>query len=167
MDEVIALIEQTRDFVDFYTVEHLKLPKDNAAICKSLLSRMEGLKVRLVSKGREYEFDTETKLANIAKIKEVANGVKVGCGDNDLHILSDCLNCCGVDLMPKAFSNWYKYNSMYIKMTGKRDVWKPNANCNECWNGDCVIKGFTKMEQYTDKAFIKQYGHPQQLTLNL
>ena len=166
MDEVIALIEETRDIVDFYTVEHLKLPKDNASMCKSLLERMNDMSVMLVSKGREYEFDAQTKLANIAKIKEAAKGVKIGCGDNDQHILSDCLNCCGIDLMPKAFKNWFKYNSMYIKMTGKRDVWQPSANCNECWNGDCVINGFTTMKQYTDKAYIEQYGHPNQLTLD-
>ena len=168
INEVLLLVEKTRDYVDYYTVEHLKLPKDNSALCSSLLKKLGGAKinVRLVSKGREYEFDSATKRKNIELIKQ-ATTVKIGCGDNELHVLSDSLNCCGIDTMPKAFRNWYKYNSMYIKMTGDRSVWQPQANCNECWNGDCVIKGFTKMKQYTDKAFREQYGDPNQLTLSL
>lgn len=164
MDEVLKLIKETENYVDFYTVEHLKLPVDNAQVCKELLLKMRGIKTQLVAKGREYEFDSNTKRKNIETIKN-ATKVKIGCGDNDLHALSDSLNCCGIDTMPKAFSNWLKYNSMYIKMTGDRSQWSPSANCNECWNGDCVIKGFTTMKQYVDKAYIQQYGDPNQLTL--
>ena len=166
MEEVEKLIKASENYVDYYTVEHLKLPVDNADVCKRLLQKMYGVKTQLVAKGREYEFDSVTKRKNIEYIKSITN-VKIGCGDNDLHVLSDSLNCCGIDTMPKAFKNWLKYNSMYIKMTGDRTQWSPSENCNSCFNGDCVIKGFTTMSQYVDKAYAAQYGDPNQLTLDL
>lgn len=166
MDEVEKLIKASENYVDYYTVEHLKLPVDNAAACKRLLEKMKGVDTRLVASGREYEFDVMTKRKNIEYIKSLTN-VKIGCGDNDLHALSDSLNCCGIDTMPKAFSNWMKYNSMYIKMTGDRSQWSPQSNCNECLNGDCMIKGFTKMSQYVDKSYMAQYGNPNQGVLDL
>ena len=130
------------------------------------IEKMKGVDTRLVASGREYEFDVMTKRKNIEYIKSLTN-VKIGCGDNDLHALSDSLNCCGIDTMPKAFSNWMKYNSMYIKMTGDRSQWSPQSNCNECLNGDCMIKGFTKMSQYVDKSYMAQYGNPNQGVLDL
>ena len=169
IDECLRLIEASRDMVDYYTVEHLKVPIDNKALADSLLKKLADSKISatLCATGREWEFDSRTKIANIERIKAACKGVPVGCGDNDLHIMSDSKNCCGIDLMPKAFKNWLKYNSMYIKMTGDRSQWSPKANCNECWNGDCVIKGFTTMKQYVDKAFAKQYGDESQMTLDL
>lgn len=164
MDEVLCLIKNTEHLVNFYTVEHLKLPVDNASACKRLLAKMPHILVNFKPRGREYEFPTDIKIRNIETIKRSTN-VKIGCGDNDIHILSDCLNCCGVDMMPKAFSNWLKYNSMYLKMTGDRSVWSPKKNCHGCLNGDCVIKGLNQMKQYVDRAYNKQYGNPNQLTL--
>lgn len=166
INEVLLLIEHTQDFVDYYTVEHLKLPLDNSVVCNRLIKKLNGMCVQLVAKGREYEFDTKTKIDNINRIKD-ATHVKIGCGDNELHTMSDSLNCCGIDTMPKSFSNWLKYNSMYIKMTGDRNVWIPKQNCNACFNGACVIKGFSTMKQYVDKAYNEQYGNPNQLTLDL
>jgi DNA repair photolyase len=166
MEEVEKLIKASDKYVDYYTIEHLKLPVDNAKARDRLLGKMHGVKTCLVAKGREYEFDSTTKRKNIEYIKSLTN-VKIGCGDNDFHFLSDSLNCCGIDTMPPSFSNWLKYNTMYIKMTGDRTQWSPSSNCNECWNGSCVIKGFTTMKQYTDKAYIKQYGHPDQMLLDL
>lgn len=166
MEEVEKLIKASEQYVDYFTVEHLKLPADNAEVCKRLLVKMYGTDTRLVAKGREFEFDSNTKRKNIEYIKSITN-VKIGCGDNDLHVLSDSLNCCGIDTMPKAFSNWLKYNSMYIKMTGDRTQWSPSANCNVCFNSACIVKGFTQMKQYVDKAYNEQYGNPNQLILDL
>lgn len=165
INEVLSLIQETQDYVDYFTVEHLKMPIDNANACKRLLKKINGVNARLIAKGREYEFDTTTKRENIAKIKS-STKVKIGVGDNDLHHLSDTLNCCGIDAMPKSFKNWLKYNTMYIRMTGKRDAWSPISNCNNCLNGDCVIKGFTQMKQYVDNYYEEQYGIKEQLTLN-
>lgn len=165
MEEVLELIKNSDSYVDYYTVEHLKLPLDNSKVCNELIARLNNIKVGLVAKGREYEFDTHTKLLNIQKIK-AATKVKIGCGDNELHALSDSLNCCGIDLMPPAFSNWFKYNSMYIKMTGDRSQWVAKQNCEMCFNGACVRKKFRGvMKDYVDNYFIKNYGDEHQLLL--
>lgn len=163
IDEVLLLIENSEEYVDYYTVEHLKLPLDNKRQLKDLSERL-GKPIPVIASGREYEFDSKIKLENINRIKQSTN-VKIGCGDNDLHILSDSLNCCGIDTMPESFKNWFKYNSMYIKMTGDREQWKPKSNCNQCFNGACVKKGFSTMEQYTDRYYIEHYGDDKQLKL--
>ena len=163
IEECIELIRHSEKYVDYYTVEHLKLPLDNAMQFKALCLKL-GKPFRLVAKGREYEFDSELKMNNIDRIKSCTN-VKIGCGDNDLHILSDSLNCCGIDTMPKAFQNWLKYNTMYIKMTGDRSGWYPKNNCNQCFNSTCIKPGFTTMKHYVDHAYVKQYGTDNQMSL--
>lgn len=163
IDEVLALIKATDSFVDYYTVEHLKLPLDNRKQLDKIVSKLKKA-FPLVARGREYEFDARIKLANIEAIKRMTK-VKIGCGDNDMHTLSDSLNCCGIDTMPEAFNNWLKYNAMYIKMTGDRTQWRPQTNCNQCLNGACVIKGYSRVEHYVDKYYLEHYGDDNQLTL--
>jgi len=162
--EAISLIKATDKYVDYYTIEHLKLPSDNRLMMDTMMPLISDLKVGLISKGREYEFSGKEKLKNIKLIKSITK-VKIGCGDNDFHILSDSLNCCGIDVMPKAFNNWIKYNSMYIKMTGDRKQWYPKKNCNGCFNSSCIVKGYDNIKQYTDRHYIKQYGEPAQVEL--
>ena len=165
IDEVIELIKHSDEYVDYYTIEHLKLPLDNKKMCEKLIGKMNGLNVMFVAKGREYEFDSRKKLENIEKIKK-ATKVKIGCGDNEFHILSDSLNCCGIDTMPKAFENWFKYNSMYIKMTGDRSQWVAKSDCSSCFNGACVRRMFQgRMKDYTDNYYNKTYGNDAQLSL--
>lgn len=162
--EAEAVVLNTQEYVDYYTLEHLKIALDNKEVRDELLRKITGLDVRLIPKGREYEFDIATKIANIQRIKDITN-VKIGCGDNDLHTMSDSLNCCGIDTMTESFKNWFKYNSMYIKMTGDRSQWSPKSNCNNCFNGACVKKGFSTMKQYTDRYYNEQYGDDAQLLL--
>lgn len=166
IEEVLELVRNSQDYVDYYTVEHLKIALDNKEVREELIGKIKGMNVKLMPKGREYEFDGRTKLENIQRIKDITN-VKIGCGDNELHTMSDSLNCCGVDTMPEAFKNWFKYNSMYIKMTGDRTQWNPKSNCNACFNGACVKKGFYTMKQYTDLYYRNNYGDDNQLTLDL
>jgi DNA repair photolyase len=164
INEVVELIKQTEKLVNYYTIEHLKLPSDNNAMMKIIIPLLHDNPVKLISKGREYEFGGAEKLKNIKLIKSITN-VKIGCGDNDFHTMSDSLNCCGIDTMPEAFNNWMKYNSMYIKMTGDRDVWFPKNNCNGCFNSTCIVKGFKTMNQYTDKYYNNLYGNDLQTEL--
>lgn len=163
IEEVLALIKETEKFVDYYTVEHLKLPLDNREKLKALVQNLD-MQIPLVARGREYEFDTRVKLKNIEQIKK-ATSVKIGCGDNDLHHMSDSLNCCGVDTMPEPFKNWMKYNAMYIKMTGDRTQWFPKQNCNQCLNGACVVPGLSRVDQYVERYYISAYGDDMQLNL--
>ena len=169
--QVIRLIEKTQNIVDYYTIEHLKLTKMNIDIYNAMLPRLKkwiGNEVAYFAMGGkneiEYELPYEMKLNNIEKIKKITN-IKIGCGDNSLHEKSDSLNCCGVDTMPIAFNNWLKYNSMYIAMTGKNDVWYPKCNCNGVFNSGCIIDGFNNVKQYTDKYYYERFGRPEQQKL--
>jgi len=162
INEALELIKLTQDYVNYYTIEHLKLPLDNKKMMNIIMPLISNIKYRLKATGREYEFSSDDKLKNINLIKSITK-VKIGCGDNEFHILSDSLNCCGIDTMPKAFNNWLKYNSMYIKMTGDRNQYCPAKTCNQI-NGSCMIKGF-KNRDYVNKYYIDLYGHPDQQTL--
>ena len=166
MEEVIGLVKETDGLVDYFTIEHLKIPTDNKQVSTSIFEKLSkmNLNVKLVPKGREYEFDCNVKRKNIALIQEIAE-TPVGCGDNEFHTLSESLNCCGIDKMPKAFGNWMKYNTMYIKMTGDRSQWFPKNNCNACFVSHCIKQGFSQMNQYVDSAYVSQYGDPNQLSL--
>lgn len=157
--EVIELIKNTQDIVDYYTVEHLKLPVGGTGMYdtyKQIAQTISDYGINFVRRGNEFEFDTESKKKNIELIKSITN-VKVGCGDNELHTLSDSLNCCGVDTMPPAFENWLKYNSMYIQMTGDRDVWYPTNSCNNSIFSKQRIPGITSVVPYVERHIKKMY----------
>ena len=157
--EVVELVENTQDIVDYYTVEHLKLPVGGANMYetyKQVAQTISEYKINFMRRGNEFEFDTESKRKNIELIKSITK-VKIGCGDNDLHLLSDSFNCCGVDTMPPAFENWMKYNSMYIKMTGDRDVWYPTNSCNNSIFSKQRIPGNTSVVPYVERHIKKMY----------
>lgn len=156
INEVIDLIVHSDEYVNYYTVEHLKLPIDNTLVFKELAPLIKNSRLVLMGKGREYEFETKIKFENIQLIK-ASTKVKIGVGDNDLHTLSDSLNCCGVDCMPKAFSNWIKYNSMYIKMTGDKTQFYPKQNCHHCFYSKMQIKG-NNYKDYVDRYYKNTYG---------
>lgn len=164
INEALQLIKATEAYVNYYTVEHLKIAIDNKHIAEMMFNQLNKMNIPLICKGREWEFSGEVKRRNIQLIKD-STKVKIGCGDNDFHVLSDSLNCCGIDTMPEAFNNWMKYNSMYIKMTGDRSQWYPKNNCNGCFNSTCIIKGYSNMKQYTDKYYNELYGHDDQLLM--
>jgi len=164
IDEACKLIVEVEDVVNYITIEHLKIPMDNKVMFNKLISVLGEKNFRLIPKGREYEFEGRVKNENIKRIKSMTD-VACGCGDNDFHILSDSLNCCGVDLMPEAFKNWMKYNSMFIKMTGNKTEWYPKNNCNGCFNSTCIKNGFNNVKQYTDNYYHDLYGDDNQMKL--
>jgi DNA repair photolyase len=164
ISEALRLIGETDRFVDYYTVEHLKLPSDNTYMMRNLLPLLHDVPEKLIPKGREWEFGGATKESNIARIKN-STKVRIGCGDNDFHTLSDSLNCCGIDTMPEAFGNWMKYNSMYIKMTGDRSQWFPKNDCTGCFNSTCVVTGMKSVKDYTERYYRKLYGDDHQSSL--
>lgn len=164
INEVLELIKLTENYVDYYTIEHLKIARDSTNIQKTMLHLIENMNVGLVAKFREYEFDSNTIYRNIQKIKNATN-VKIGCGDNAFHIMSDSFNCCGVDTMPTAFNNWMKYNTMYIKMTGDRNVWFPKRTCNGVFNSKLLTKGLHFVNEYVEEIYPRIYGDDRQQIL--
>lgn len=150
IDESIKLIKFIDDYVDFITVEHLKIPLDNKEIRELLFKLTNTSKSDYILTGREYELPTEVKIKNINIIKSISNS-KIGCGDNDLHHMSDSNNCCGIDKINQNFNNWIKYNSMYLNKTNDFEIWYPKNNCQQIFNSSC------RKKNYSFKDYVLEY----------
>ena len=147
IDEACKLVERISPIVDYITVEHIKVGNDNAN--KEFLLSKTGLELLdFVSLGREYELKTEIKERNVKLLKAISL-CPIGCGDNDLHELSDSDNCCGIDTINENFDGWLKYNSMFINKNDNKEVWYPLCNCSQCFNSECRKKDFS-FKDYVD-----------------
>ena len=150
IDEACEVVKTLSGIVDYITVEHIKIGNDNSNkvhLFKSMKLNPEEFK----SCGREYEFKTEIKKNNISLLKSISK-CPIGCGDNDLHELSDSNNCCGVDTINENFNSWIKYNAMYINQTNDKTQWYPKSNCSSCFNSEGRVKGWC-FKDYVD-AYI-------------
>jgi len=167
LDQADRVLAELYDVIDYCTIEHLKLPKFNDKIWGDVLKYLpDSYKALLRASPNkpEFELNSRAKLDNIEFLKKKYTKLKFGCGDNDLHQYSDSLNCCGVDTMPRAFENWLKYNSMYIKMTGDRSQWIPEGKINGCFLSDSLKSGW-KYKDYVDDYYNKLYGDDRQLSM--
>jgi len=167
IEEALTLVQATDRFVDYYTVEHLKLFKTNPELVKQIMPLLADKAYPLMDDGAKWAFETRAKLENIRALRAVTK-VPIGCGDNEIHQFSDSLNCCGMDLMPPAFANWFKYNSMYIKMTGDRTQWYPTGNCNLLLNSNLTRGGagrYATIKEAVDDYYLQIYGPDEQLRL--
>ena len=145
--EAYRLVENISGVVDYITVEHIKIGNDNSN--KEFLFKSIDLNPEdFVSVGREYELKTEIKRKNIELLKTISK-CPIGCGDNDLHELSDSNNCCGIDTINDNFNGWIKYNSMYISKTKDNSQWFPKCNCSACFNSECRKNGYS-FKNYVD-----------------
>ena len=152
IEHAIDVVNELSGIVNYITVEHIKIGNDNANK-KQMFIDMELDPKDFKSCGREYEFITDIKRDNILKLKAISK-CPIGCGDNDLHELSDSNNCCGVDTINENFNGWIKYNSMYINKTGDKTQWYPECNCHGCFNSECQIKGYS-FKDYVDEYMSK------------
>lgn len=146
IEEVELLLTNAKDIPSYITVEHLKLPSDNNAELSKLAKNVD---IENYSASpytmRNLELRRNLKVQNIERVKKIAHkyGVKVGVGDNDLHHLSDTRNCCGIDTIGGAFSNYLKYNLTYF-VTGEQEdidlMFTPNSSIDGCfYSGDTNI----------------------------
>lgn len=138
LDEALALVKYAGELgaVDYITVEHLKIALDNKKVLKIFES--EAMKTEYyipLTGARNYEVQPSVKEKNFKAICDLANsyGIKVGCGDNDMHHLTQSRCCCGIDTIPGGkFDNWMKYNLTYFS-TGEYDLndeeamWTPST----------------------------------------
>ena len=123
INEGMILAEKAGDCIDYLIVEHLKIAKNNDDLAKRFLEDYKNTQYYQPPWGQYKLVLPKIKEDNFNKIAEIANkyGVKVGCGDNDLHHISQSRCCCGVDTIPsKAFDNWLKYNLTYF-VTGSNE----------------------------------------------
>lgn len=162
MEQVEKLITATKDYVDFYTAEHLKVPMDSKELRELFKDIMENNNYKKGKYSRHYELPTERKIENIEKIKELAHPVKVGSADNDCHHLSSdgVRSCCGVDTIGKEFDNYIKYNTGYF-ISGeynKDNIWFPKNSIRKCCNGDSIVDGLYTMKEYVTLFENKYYG---------
>lgn len=167
LSEAEKILDYCNSYINFCTVEHLKLPKMNDKVWAKVLDCLDfeyKSNLRSTPDKPEFELNNMVKLKNINHLKGKFPNLKFGCGDNDLHEYSDSLNCCGIDTMPASFGNWLKYNSMYIKMTGDKNVWVPQKSCSGCFNSGSVVKGYA-FKDYVDAYYLNKYGCDDQLKL--
>ena len=159
IEGAVELTKRISDTIDYITVEHLKISNDNRELAKFLFSNSPYKISDYKSTGRSYELKTHIKKENIEQIKAVSK-CPIGCGDNDLHEMSDSYCCCGIDTINENFNNWLKYNQMNINMTGSHDWWAPEGNVHSSFNGECVRKGYN-YKDYVDE-YIKK-GPPDKI----
>lgn len=168
----LDVVNKTGDIVDGITIEHLKIPNDNHAKFKLLseLSVDNGIKSVFKCNGREYEFQTTIKEKNILKIKKLNKKCKILVGDNDCRMLSDGVNCCGLEYCPDSFKNWIKCNSMYMKKIGITNEWAPKTKVKK--RGDFgyginweLLHGDNDYKWYVMKNYRALYGDPDQYNL--
>jgi hypothetical protein len=165
IDECCGLVRYLCDnaLVDMITVEHLKLIQTNGQMCKELFPLVSG-KIPFVQVYNEYRVRDDVRVANIERIKSIST-VPVGVGDDVLHHMSDTLNCCGLDIMPEAFYNWHKYNTMYIGKTGDVGVYCSEKDCNRCFNPNRQKAGCVTMKDYVDLEMNKHSTTQDELCL--
>ena len=77
---------------------------------KKIFEPIDKTKYYKPSSMRNLELKKEYKIENVEKIKNVLKHTKIGCGDNDIHYLSDSNCCCGIDTINENFNNYLKYN---------------------------------------------------------
>ena len=133
VEQAKKIIVELNDTVDYFTVEHLKIPIDNKKIRELFEAYLQKDRYAMITGfGRSLELNKEQKVKNIEYLKQFAKK-PIGCGDNDIHYLSDSRCCCGVDLIGGSFSNWMRYNSTYF-CTGEvsedelTHLWKPSGS---------------------------------------
>ena len=105
-----------------------------------------------------YELNSEIKLNNILKAKNIIHkyGMSFGSGDNDFHHLSDNFCCCGVPEDRSEFSNIYKGNIGYAAYKSLKtgtvsfscidEEWQPKGSVREYINSDCRINNLNNIK---------------------
>lgn len=157
VEEAKNLILTLNGVVDYFTVEHLKIPVDNKHI-RALFEPIDKEIYKRTSSLRSYELIKEKKVENINYLKQFTT-TPIGCGDNDIHYMSDSRCCCGVDMMPGAFKNYLKYNLTYF-CTGdcnKEELWCPQSSIKSIFNSDTQRSyGCEKFSEFTDE-YCRRY----------
>ena len=157
LEQAIKVCKAVDGIADFIVLEHLKIPVDNKSMRKLFTNTLDMSKYSAGNNMRNYELDKSIKISNINKIKEVVKYTPIGCGDNDLHYLTQGRNCCGLDkIKSPKFSNWLKYNLTYFTTQDKDDtenmeeLYIPQGNVSSCLNPHTRLNGITDFKTYTD-----------------
>lgn len=155
LNETIELIDYIKDYVDFITVEHLKIPLSQKYEDRMKFMSKLGIDAAEYKPRHGHLKKPYTLLLNdIKEIKKVYNG-KLGVGDNEILTETTGLNCCGLDYMPDAFNNWIKYNYLTIAKTNSKEHWYPKSRIN---TGIVSTGKFLKHDKNdTIKVYVDEY----------
>lgn len=166
IDEAIKVVNAVNDYVNYITVEHLKIPTDNYQVRELFADVKSKYPFVKPKKSRNYELTTKFKLKNVNKIKAIAK-CPVGCADNDLHEYSDSKCCCGIDCINSNFDNYLKYNTCYFDVckrqgieVDKNSLYIPKNSCKKCMNGDYIVKDLYRINEYVDKYISETSDTP-------
>ena len=147
-------------------VEHLRIPTNFDKKALSNLStvlgidildyyRRNGMQINRVN----YELPPEIKIPNIVRFRSRAHevGLTFGCGDNDLHHLSDDDCCCGVKRLD-GFEKIYRGSFLtalmscnsdgYVRFETIKEAWQPDGSIREHLNSDCRTPGYRRPIEY-------------------
>lgn len=151
--------------VKHVTLEHLRIPTNSKLSTR--MSLWNALGVNLLETYRNlgikhsrinYELNSEIKLNNILKAKNIIHkyGMSFGSGDNDFHHASDYFCCCGVSADRSEFSNIYKGNIGYAAYKSLKtgtvsfscidEEWQPKGSVREYINSDCRINNLNNIK---------------------
>ena len=146
-------------------LEHLRIPTNSKLSTR--MSLWSALGVNLLETYRNlgikhsrinYELNSEIKLNNILKAKNIIHkyGMSFGSGDNDFHHASDYFCCCGVPADRSEFSNIYKGNIGYAAYKSLKtgtvsfscidEEWQPKGSVREYINSDCRINNLNNIK---------------------
>lgn len=166
LNEALELVKEVSGFVNYITVEHLKIDIGNDVIKNLFQKELDSGDYHRIST-MLFEMDTQKKIERIEEIKKVSK-CPIGVGDNDLHYMSDSDCCCGIDTIGPEFSNWLKYNLTYIAKHPNEDhekLWTPCQGCSECFfKGSFGTKVSAKdIKNLSYKDYVKEYmrRHPE------
>lgn len=171
LSEALLLVDNAKSIPSYYTVEHLKIPRDNIKVQKLFKSEYANFKwVYSKNNFRNIEIVTYIKKNNIDVIKSHANafGVKVGVGDNDLHFLSQSNCCCGIDTIGDSFNNYLKYNSTYFSTAQNVDIdnlWFPKCNCRNIFYSSSLANK-DKYVNFNEEVHTYMTKYPELLPTN-
>lgn len=165
LDQAIKVCQAVDGIADFIVVEHLKIPADNKTMRELFVNTLNMGNYAVLNNMRNFELKQDIKISNINKIKEVLKTTPIGCGDNDLHYMSQSRNCCGLDTIPsEKFKNWLKYNLTYFTTQPKDDtedmesLYIPQGSVSSCLNPHTRLKGINDFKTYTDYYCYKNLG---------
>lgn len=151
--------------VKHVTLEHLRIPTNSKlstrmslwnALGVNLLETYHNLGIK--HSRINYELNSEIKLHNILKVKNIIHkyGMSFGSGDNDFHHASDYFCCCGVPVDRSEFSNIYKGNIGYAAYKSLKtgtvsfscidEEWQPKGSVREYINSDCRINNLNSIK---------------------
>ena len=152
LKEAELLIKNIEPYIDYITIEHLKIPNDNKEIKLLFAEYLNSGAYYSPKQGRVYELDYNKKKENILYLQSITK-IPIGVGDNELHELTQSKCCCGIDTINHNFDNWLKYNYTYFATSDNlnQDLWYPQSNCRNSFNSECRINdSFKTVKDYVD-----------------